>query len=44
MTEMSKSIIDLIVKNKSIKEIATTLVISEKQFYLELRKIIDYGY
>jgi len=44
MTEMSKSIIDLIIKNKSIKEMASTLGISEKQFYLELRKIIDYGY
>ena len=44
MTETNKKIIDLIYKNISMKSIATILNISEKQLYLRIKQIINYGY
>lgn len=37
-------ILDLISKNISMKEIANNLNISEKQLYIKIKKIINYGY
>lgn len=44
MTEMNLKVIDLINENKSLKEIASILKMSEKQVYMRIRKIINYGY
>lgn len=44
MTDINKSIIELIEQNKSIKEISSILGISEKQFFVRLKQIINYGY
>ena len=44
MTEMNKKIIDLINQNISMKGIAAILNISEKQLYLRIKQIINYGY
>ena len=44
MTDTNKIIIDLINQNKSMKEISNTLNISEKQLYIRIKQIINYGY
>lgn len=44
MTDINKNIIELIGRNKSIKEISSILGISEKQFFVRLKQIINYGY
>ena len=44
MTEMNKHIIELIGQNKNIREISNILNISEKQLYVRIKQIINYGY
>lgn len=44
MTEINKIIVDLIRGNKSISEICNILNISEKQLYIRIKQIINYGY
>ena len=44
MTDINKIIIDLIGENKSIKEISNILNISERQLYIRIKQIINYGY
>ena len=44
MTEFNLQILDLINENKSLKEIASILKITEKQLYINIREIINYGY
>lgn len=44
MTEINKKIIDLISRNKSMKEISQILNITEKQLYIRIKQIINYGY
>lgn len=44
MNDINLKIIDLIGQNKSIKEIATILKLSEKQLYIRIKQIINYGY
>ncbi|MBR6690951.1 MAG: metallophosphoesterase family protein [Bacilli bacterium] len=44
MTEVNKKIIELISKNKSMKEICNILNLSEKQLYIRIKQIINYGY
>lgn len=44
MTEINRIILELIEKNKSVKDICLFLGITQKQFYVRLRQIINYGY
>ena len=44
MTDIDTTIIELIKQNKSIKDICNILDISEKEFYIRYKKIIEYGY
>jgi len=44
MTDTNKFILDLINNNKGIKEICHILNISEKQLYVRIKQIINYGY
>ena len=44
MTEVNKKIIELISENKSLKEISWILNITEKQLYVRIKQIINYGY
>ena len=44
MTEMNLKILKLINEDKSLKEIASILGMSEKQLYVRIRQIINYGY
>lgn len=44
MTDIDKNIVELIRQNQSIRDICTTLNISEKEFYIRYRKIVEYGY
>lgn len=44
MNEINKKIIDLIGKNKSLREISQILNITEKQLYIRIKQIINYGY
>ena len=44
MNDINKTIIDLIGKNKSMREISQILNISEKQLYNRIKQIINYGY
>lgn len=44
MTEMNLKVLDLINENKSLKEIASILKMSEKQLYIRIRQLISYGY
>ena len=44
MTEINKHIIELLMQHKSIKEISYLLNLSEKQVYVRIKQIIDYGY
>lgn len=44
MTEIDNKVVQLLSLNKSIQEIASELNISEKQLYVRIRRIIDYGY
>lgn len=44
MNEVNQRIIELIEQNKSIKEISSILGLSEKQFFVRLKYMIDYGY
>ena len=44
MTDINKNIIDLIGKNKSMKEICEILNISEKQLFIRIKSLINYGY
>lgn len=44
MCEINKKILELIEQNRSIKEISSILGISEKQFFVRLKQIINYGY
>lgn len=44
MTEMNLKIMNLIIENKSLKEIASILNLTEKQIYIRIRQIINYGY
>ena len=44
MTETNQKIIDLIGENYSIKQISSILGISEKQLYVRIKQIINYGY
>ena len=44
MTEINKRIIELIGENKGIKEISNILGITEKQLYVRIKQIINYGY
>lgn len=44
MTDINKRIIELIKENRSMKYIANEINISEKQLYVRLKQIINYGY
>lgn len=44
MNNMNKKIIELIAKNKNMREISNILNISEKQLYVRIKQIINYGY
>lgn len=44
MTEIDKQIIKFLDENKGIKEITNILNISEKQFYISIKRLINYGY
>lgn len=44
MTEMNLKVLELINNNKSLKEIASILKISEKQLYIRIKQLINYGY
>jgi hypothetical protein len=44
MTDINKTIIELIRQNKGMKEISSILNISEKQLYIRIKQIINYGY
>ena len=44
MTEINNKIIKMIEENKSLKEISILLGLSEKQVYVRIRQIINYGY
>ena len=44
MTDINKSIIQLITQHKSMKEICNILNISQKQLFIRLKNIINYGY
>lgn len=44
MNNINKKIIDLINKNKNMREISQILNISEKQLYIRIKQIINYGY
>lgn len=44
MTDVNKKIIELIKQNKNMKEISNILSISEKQLYVRIKQIINYGY
>lgn len=44
MTELNLKVLDLINKNKSLKEIASELKIIEKQVYIIIKQLINYGY
>lgn len=44
MTDTNKLIIELLYKNKGIKAITQLLNISEKQLYVRIKQIINYGY
>ena len=44
MNEINLKIIELIGQNKSMKEISSILNISEKQLYIRIKQIINYGY
>ena len=44
MTELNLRVLNLINENKSLKEIATILNLTEKQLYIRIRQIINYGY
>ena len=44
MTEMNLKVLSLINENKSLKEIANELKMSEKQLYVRIRQLISYGY
>jgi len=44
MTEMNLKVLELINENKSLKEIASILKMSEKQLYIRIKQLINYGY
>ena len=44
MNATNKKIIDLIGQNKNMREISQILNISEKQLYVRIKQIINYGY
>lgn len=44
MTEMNLKVLDMINDNKSLKEIASILKLSEKQLYIRIKQLINYGY
>ena len=44
MTEMNLKVLDMINENKSLKEIANILKTSEKQLYIRIKQLINYGY
>ena len=44
MNDINKTIIDLIGQNKNMREISQILNISEKQLYVRIKQIINYGY
>lgn len=44
MTDINNNVIELLLQHKSIKEIACMLNLSEKQVYVRIKQIIDYGY
>lgn len=44
MAELNLIILDLIKENKSLKEISSLLRISEKQLYVRIRQLMNYGY
>lgn len=44
MTELNNRILELLKENRSMKEISTIINISEKQLYIRLKQIINYGY
>lgn len=44
MTEMNLKVLDLINENKSLKEVVSILKMSEKQLYIRIKQLINYGY
>lgn len=44
MTEVNLKVLELIKENKSLKEIAKILNLSEKQLYIRIKHLINYGY
>lgn len=44
MTDINNKIIQMIKENRSIKDIGSILNLSEKQVYLRIKQIINYGY
>ena len=44
MNEINKKIIELVKQNKNLKEISKELNLSEKQIYVRIKQLINYGY
>lgn len=44
MTDINKAVIEFINQNKSMKEICNELSISQKQLYVRIRQLLNYGY
>ena len=44
MTDINKKILELIKQNKNMKEIAREINLTEKQLYVRIKQIINYGY
>lgn len=44
MTELNLKILELINENKNLKEIASILNMSEKQLFIRIKQILNYGY
>ena len=42
MTEINLKVLQLINENKSLKEIASTLNLTEKQLFVRIKQIINY--
>ena len=44
MTDINRRILELIAQNKSMREISSELGITEKQLYIRIKQLINYGY
>ncbi len=44
MTDINLQVLELIKQNKSLKEISSTLDLTEKQLFIRIKQLINYGY